>query len=310
VKLRILLAALLGTAVVLVPVPASAKGPTEVEITGPGLDEPIRLDWDSANASPMQMLTEILHGPAPAYRVAPSEQLGPRYAVRFTMAGPDGEEVTRQHLYPFADDGPLVRTPPGQTLYGEAQASGWQRGPDDLDSLLVSLGAHAPPDADLEWLTYEDYEHGLSISHPPGWQPARSTVAPALLDPVIPLALGTYAFPTHGCGAVPGPALEALGRKDAFIAVYVFGGSATWGPNVPARPERFGPELPWSDGPFKCTENVQADVRSLNFPDNGLRLDVLIAIGPDAPREREQTVYRILDTLTVASPSAPREPAG
>ncbi len=309
-KLRILLVALLGTAAALVPVPAAAKGPTEVEITGPGLDEPIRLDWDSPNTSQMQMLAEILYGASPPYRTAPTKRLGPRYVVSFTMAGPDGAEAIRQHAYPFAEGGPLVRTPPGQTLYGEAQASGWQRAHDTLDSLFVSLGAPAPPDAELEWLTYEDYEHGLSISYPPGWRPATTTVAPALVDPVIPLALGTYAFPTRGCGAVPGPALEALGPKDAFIAVYVFGGSATWGANVPTRPERFGPQLPWSDGPFKCTEDVRAEIRSLTFPENGRRLDVMVAIGRDVSPEREQTVYRILDTLTVASPQPLPVPEG
>jgi hypothetical protein len=302
VKLRILLTALLGTAVALVPLPVSAKGPTAIEITGPGLDEPIRLDLGSANTSHVQMLTETLYGPPPAYRDAPTEQLGLRYLVTFTMPSSEGDDVIRQHLYPFAEGGPLVRTPRGQTLYGEEQASGWQRAGEPLDSLLVSFGAPAPRGADLEWLTYDDYEHGLSISYPPAWQPARSKVAPALVDPVIPLALGTYAFPTAGCGAVPGPALKAMGPKDAFIAVYVFGGMSTWGANVPTRPERFGPDLPWSEGPFKCTKNVRAHVRSLNFPDNGLRLDVMVALGPEVSPEREQTVYRILDTLTVAAP--------
>jgi hypothetical protein len=299
VKLRILVVTLLGTAVALVPLPASAKGPTAIEITGPGFDEVLRLDRDSANTSHMQMLMETLYGPPPAYRAAPTEQLGPRYLVTFTMPWPEGDEAIRQHVYPFADGGPLVRTPRGQTLYGEEQASGWQRVDEPLDSLLVSLGAPAPPGADLEWLTYEDYEHGLSISYPPAWQPAASTVAPALIDPVIPLALGTYDFPTEGCGAVPGPALRAMGAKDAFIAVYVFGGAATWGANVPERPVRFGPDLPWSEGPFKCGDDVRGTVRSLNFPDEGRQLDALIAFGPEASKRRQNQIYRILDTLTV-----------
>jgi hypothetical protein len=309
VKLRILVVTLLGTAVALVPLPASAKGPTAIEITGPGFDEVLRLDRDSANTSHMQMLMETLYGPPPAYRAAPTEQLGPRYLVTFTMPWPEGDEAIRQHVYPFADGGPLVRTPRGQTLYGEEQASGWQRVDEPLDSLLVSLGAPAPPGADLEWLTYEDYEHGLSISYPPAWQPAASTVAPALIDPVIPLALGTYDFPTEGCGMAPGPALEALGAKDAFVAVYV-GTGAVFGKTGFERPPRFSPDLPWRTGPGKCAENVQGTIRTLHFEVGQQRLMVMVAIGPEASPRRQETVYRILDTLTVASPSSPPAPAG
>ena len=308
-KLRILVVALLGTAVALVPVPASAKGPTAVEISGPGLDEPIRLVRDSAISSQMQMLMETLYGPPPTHRAALTQQPRPRYLVAFTMPGPDGDEAMRQQLYPFAEGGPLVRTPPGQTLFGEARASGWQRGHDALDSLFVSLGAPAPAGAELEWLKYEDDEHGLSIAYPPAWQPASSTVAPALVDPVIPLALGTYDFPTDGCGMAPGPALEALGPQDAFVAVYV-GTGAVFGKTGFERPPRFGPELPWRTGPRKCVRNVRGTVRTLHFEVGEQRLMVLAGIGREASARRQETVYRILDTLTVASPSSPPAPAG
>jgi hypothetical protein len=210
----------------------------------------------------------------------------------------DEKKKVRKQLYPFADGGPLVHMPGGQTLYGEKVTAGWQRADDRLDSFLVSLGVPAPAGAHLEWLTYDEYEHGLAISYPASWQPARSKVAPVLLDPVIPVALGTYEFPTEGCGAVPGPALQALGRKDAFIAVYVFRG-ASWAPSVSERPARFGPDLPWSEGPGKCADGVRGTIRSLSFADRGLRLEVMIAIGEDASTRRQNEVYRILDTLTV-----------
>jgi hypothetical protein len=82
--------------------------------------------------------------------------------------------MIRKQLYPFADGGPLVHTPRGQRLYGDPVTTGWQRVDDRLDSFLVSLGVPAPTGAHLKWLTYHEYEHGLSISYPPSWQPARS----------------------------------------------------------------------------------------------------------------------------------------
>jgi len=283
-----------------VPLPASAKGPTAIEITGPGLDEPIRLDFRSGRTTTMSWHVDVAFGD-PAYSTAPTERLGPRYAATFTLAGPDRDQTIRKHLYPFAESGPLVETPPGQTLYGEELASGWQLADDTLDSQLVSLGVPAPAGADLEWLKYEDDDHGLSISYPPAWQAASSTVAPALVDPVIPLALGTYDFPSEGCGMAPGAALQALGPKDAFVAVYV-GTGAVFQKTGLERPSRFGPDLPWYTGARKCVRNVKGTVRTLHFEVGEQRLMALVAVGPDASTRRQETAYRILDTLTVASP--------
>jgi hypothetical protein len=68
---------------------------------------------------------------------------------------------------------------------------------------------------------------------------------------------------------------------------------------VPQRPTRFGPDLPWYVGPGKCAEDVRGTIRSLTFPDRGLRLDVMVAIGSDASIRRQEQAFRILDTLTV-----------
>jgi hypothetical protein len=295
VKGRVVLSLALATAWVLVPTAASAKGATLVVVDGPGLDEPIRLPGPTTDLP--TMLLGMIGVDGGLTTSPPTERLGPRYVATFTFNG-QVEERIRKQLYPFAKGGPLVHTPRGQTLFGSEALAGWQRADNRLDSFLVSLGIPAPAGADLEWVTYHEYEHGLSISYPPSWQPARSKVAPLLLDPVIPMALGTYEFPTEGCGAMPGPALDALGRKDAFIAVYVFRG-VSWGPSVSERPARFGPELPWGEGPGKCADDMRGTLRSLNFLDRGLRLSVMIAIGEDASSRRQNQVYRILDTLTV-----------
>jgi hypothetical protein len=309
-KLRVVVSLAIATATVLVPTAASAKGATLVVVDGPGLDEPIRLPGPATDLPTMLIGMTGVDGSQSA--AAPTKRLGPRYVATFTFNGQTKSRIRKQ-LYPFADGGPLVHTPPEQTLSGDQVTAGWERADDRLDSFLVSLGVPAPAGAHLEWLTYHEFEHGLSISYPPSWQPARSKVALSLVDPVIPVALGTYEFPTVGCGAVPGPALDALGPKDAFIAVYVFGGGASWGPSVAERPARFGPALPWSAGPGKCADDVRGRVRTLSFPDRGLRLDVMTAIGEDASARRETEVYGILDTLTVEQPgsgSPPYLPSG
>jgi len=185
---------------------------------------------------------------------------------------------------------------------------GWRQADPALTELLTSVGV--PTLAERKgWSTARNREHGLSISYPPAWRPAWRPVAPSLVDPVIPLALGTYTFPTRGCGMAPGPALETLGKKDAFIAIYV-GTGAVFGKTGFERPPRFSPEVPWRTGPGKCAENVRGTIRTLHFEVGEQRLMVLVAVGPEASPEREHTVYRILETLTVASPSSPPAPAG
>ncbi|MGH8986210.1 MAG: hypothetical protein ACRDY6_20390 [Acidimicrobiia bacterium] len=313
-KLRILVAALLGTAVALVPVPASAKGPTEVEITGPGLEKPIHLQGAGDSRNPAGALTELTgvwlpftHSGRSAFAAAPPQgDLGPRYVATFSTDFDD--TMLRQELYPFAEGGPVVYAASGQALHGtETRYGGWRRADPALTDVLVSVGV--PTGRGERWSTSRDREHGLSISYPPSWQPASSTVAPALMDPVVPLALGTYTFPTRGCGMAPGPALEALGPKDAFIAIYV-GTGAVFAKTGLERPPRFGPELPWRTGERKCVRNVRGTVRTLHFEVGEQRLMVLAAIGHDVSARRENAVYRILDTLTVASPSSPPAPAG
>jgi hypothetical protein len=163
-----------------------------------------------------------------------------------------------------------------------------------------------------EWSTATDNAHGISISYPPSWQVAPSTLTPVLVDPVVPIAVATYPIDSPQvlgeCDIVPQRALEAMRPTDAFIAVYVFQGKgATYAPSA-NRPARFGPDLPWSGGSLperasgsgiQCTENVPGFVGNLSFEDHGQHLNVLAAIGPEASAETRNEVYRILDTLTV-----------
>jgi hypothetical protein len=177
-----------------------------------------------------------------------------------------------------------------------------------------SRSGHGPSVAALpvsEWATVTDAAHGLSISYPPSWQTAPSSLTPVLVDPVVPIALGTYPLNDPQvlgeCDIVPQRALEAMGPTDAFIAVYVFQGFATFG-STAERPEHFGPDLPWNGGALpqrangagiQCTEHVPGFVGDLSFDDHGKHLSVMIAFGPEASADTRAAAYRILDTLTV-----------
>jgi hypothetical protein len=167
----------------------------------------------------------------------------------------------------------------------------------------------APPSQ--EWSTVTDHAHGLSLSYPRSWQTAPSTLTPVLVDPVTPIAVATYPLDNPQllgeCDIVPQRALEEMGPRDAFIAVYVFQGLATFG-STAGRPEPFGPDLAWNGGALphrasgagiQCTENVPGFVGDLSFDDHGKHLSVLIAFGPQASAETRDEVYRILDTVTV-----------
>jgi hypothetical protein len=169
--------------------------------------------------------------------------------------------------------------------------------------VMTNPGTTAAPRG---WLTVRDDAHGLAISYPRSWHPAAATLTPVLVDPVVPIALGTYRLEPQRlgeCDIVPQKALDALGPRDAFIAIYVFNGMATWTADV-TRPAHFGPGLPWFRFRTQCTQHVRGRVGSLNFAEHGRRLSVLIAIGVNATSQRQKEIYRILDTLTV-KPAGP-----
>jgi hypothetical protein len=149
-KLRMLLAAGIGIALALGPSPASAKGPESIRIKGPGLEDPIRLDPERDGQIPMRLIEaaglfeafDAQPGSTKLQATAPSEDLGPRYVAVYTLFGPEGDNPTvRQRLYPFANDGPLVHTPGGQSLFdGPTADGGWLRADNSLRVLLVAMG--------------------------------------------------------------------------------------------------------------------------------------------------------------------------
>ena len=122
---------------------ASAKIPGEVEVTGPGGVD-LRLVGDDAFEFPelagfLGVRTEIAE---------PRGELGPRYTLHYVAYQPPREVV--QHLYPFAEEGPMLYTPHGQNWAtgpnGEAP-SGWARAEYALMELLASYGFPTPAPA-------------------------------------------------------------------------------------------------------------------------------------------------------------------
>jgi hypothetical protein len=69
----------------------------------------------------------------------PPGDLGKSYAVDWVFRTEEGEEfVIRQTLYPYAEGGAIVHTPPSQGVVPEAV--GWYKAPSELYPLLFDLG--------------------------------------------------------------------------------------------------------------------------------------------------------------------------
>ena len=148
-----LLAAAL-TALLLFPAAATAKGPSAATISGPGLAHALTIDGygEGANTSPLGILVNetgffaqaFQQTPSATTRSRPADRLGPRYDVKYTVPGPNGDSTLRQALYPYAVNGPASYMTPGQKLWGtQPVPGGWYRGSDTLKGMLVRAGLPA-----------------------------------------------------------------------------------------------------------------------------------------------------------------------
>ncbi|WP_322938203.1 hypothetical protein [Nocardioides bizhenqiangii] len=129
--------------------PATAKGPTDVDVSGPGVDGvhltyTARADVDAGSLGEASRLYDMwspgLLEPAPDLT---EEELGPRYLLTWSgdpHSGETGTDLVVQHAYPFAEGGAWVEFPPDQELWGAPIAQGWIQTP-KLTAELVELGA-------------------------------------------------------------------------------------------------------------------------------------------------------------------------
>jgi hypothetical protein len=138
--------------------PVAAKGPSEGEISGSGITKPIVLGTDPADPqADGAMLGEELgffaaafqQEPNPMLADAPTDELGPKLTVTWTV--PDGEgtpATVTQDLYLYAAGGPLTFTPQQSLWPGQDVLGGWFEAPDDVVATLADLGV--PDRASLE----------------------------------------------------------------------------------------------------------------------------------------------------------------
>lgn len=136
-RARVLLVGVAATSAMVIVGPTWAKGSTaEARITGPGLGDGIRIEAPHPEglwASGIDVaggLDDTRAGYVVSYRFDSSNSL------------------IRQDLYPYAQGGPVARTPPGQELNMGIDlpiVASWYQGPLDFFRYLVDSGL---PDTD------------------------------------------------------------------------------------------------------------------------------------------------------------------
>lgn len=141
----------LGAAVaLLLPGTATAKGPSEATITGPGISVMTPLVFRGGGEGDTSTDLGLLvaesgffpqtfgQSPNPLLRSRPAG-LGTQYAVTYTVPGPSTDTL-RQELYPYAAGGPVSFMEPGQKIWDQKTRGGWYRGTVALKNRLVAAG--------------------------------------------------------------------------------------------------------------------------------------------------------------------------
>ena len=137
---------LLAAAALVLPAAASAKGPSEATITGPGLGKPITISGTETTGSQIMDLADAAgffpaaFGQEPDPMIArPKGDLGPKYEITYEVPGNGGSQI-HQDLYPYATTPyALTYTKPGQPIFDMQTRGGWwtdQR----LKGVLVAAG--------------------------------------------------------------------------------------------------------------------------------------------------------------------------
>jgi hypothetical protein len=140
---------LLGAAVALaLPGTATAKGPSEATITGPGLKAPLQISGNGEGDTSTDLGLLVAESgffpqtfgqsPDPLLRSRPG-LLGTKYTVTYTVPGPSTDTL-RQELYPYAARGPVSFMEPGQKIWDQQTHGGWYRGTSTLKTRLVAAG--------------------------------------------------------------------------------------------------------------------------------------------------------------------------
>lgn len=146
------------------PTAAVAKGASEAQVTGPGLDEPISLAAEGQRGGEqiMQIAEQAGFFPAvfgqspdPMLSEQPTGDLGPRYTITYVVPGPDKKiDTITQALYPYAKPA-VTQMASGQSFFGtEETRGGWFVASSSLKDSLVAVGlpAYTPAASDDDWI--------------------------------------------------------------------------------------------------------------------------------------------------------------
>jgi hypothetical protein len=146
-------------AAIVAATPASAKGPSQGVITGPGLAQPITLrEPGSLTIGPalanVVMQSGFFVGTFGGTRHVrgdlahqPAGTLGPRYTITYTMAVPDrpSSDIV-QYVFPYAEPHPITYLPPNQKYWGNRETvGGWFAARVGLKQTLLRLGLPVTP---------------------------------------------------------------------------------------------------------------------------------------------------------------------
>jgi hypothetical protein len=137
---------------------------------------------------------------------------------------------------------------------------------------------------------------------PPGWFDQADPL-PAMIDPVIVVAAGSWEFPEHplyACGEQP--ALEAMPRDDAFLWIVryeVEPGDPLGGfRQAQPWPERFSLDLPSRPSDAECAAGTDGSVRQYLFEGGGGRyFQVHVALGLEATAARAREAEAVLSSF-------------
>jgi len=145
--IRLTAAAAVLAALVL-PTVAGAKEPSQATITGPGLHKTLKINGGGDfSSTPLGRLTSdsgffpsvVNQWPNPILAGRPSERLGPRYTIVWTVPS-DTTTRVKQDVYPYASGGAVAYVRPGQPIFEGTTTGGWYRGGATLKQSLVALG--------------------------------------------------------------------------------------------------------------------------------------------------------------------------
>jgi hypothetical protein len=142
-------------ALTFVAAPASAKGASKIVIQGPGLVHPITVEPGESTSTDQlwPLMTDsrfflgLCHGRCESKsRLArrPSQGLGPRYTLTYTMDLDVTPHEVVQYVFPYAQPNPVTYMPARQTfLQHHKTGGGWFLAPQRLERELITLGLPA-----------------------------------------------------------------------------------------------------------------------------------------------------------------------